>query len=184
MNFFKPADTDIDTLFSQMFSTYSQRLFAYVYRTVGCRESAEDIVQEVFLKVYKHLPRYRDKRKMTAWVFTIARTTMLDHVRRNQTYHQVVTEVEDVSALESHTGDIRYSPQEFLATRELQEHFEKVIANLPPRQKEVFLLRHEAGLSFKDIAKLLRCPVNRLLGRMHLAVTTIRAEMRQFLNED
>lgn len=184
MNFFRRSHTDIDALFSQIFDTYSQRVFVYAYRMVGCRETAEDIVQEVFLKVYTHLPRYRNTGKLTAWVFTIARNTMHDYLRRTQTYQQVFADAKDDEALERYSGDIRYSPHEFIVSRELQDQFEKVITNLPPKQKEVFLLRHEAGLSFKEIAKLLHCPVNRLLGRMHLAVKTIRTDMRQFLREE
>jgi RNA polymerase sigma-70 factor (ECF subfamily) len=116
-------------------------------------------------------------------VFTITRNTIHDYLRRNQTHQQFFSEIKDAD-VEAHAGDVRFSPHEYVVRRELQEQFEKVITNLPPKQKEVFLLRHEAGLSFKEIAKLLHCPVNRLLGRMHLAVTTIRAEMRQFLREE
>lgn len=176
------ADTDVETLFVEIFDSYHQRVFHYLYRIIGNRDSAEDLVQEVFLKIYKHLPRYREKRKLSSWVFKIAHTTLMDYFRKTNVQHGLFVEPDEMFILEAQPDKNSYSPEHYLVTKELQEHFEKIIMNLPYKLKEVFLLRHEAGLSFKEISKLLHCPVNRLLGRMHLAIKTIRTDMQEFLD--
>lgn len=181
--FTRRSDAETEALFLEMFHAHQQEVFTYIYRMVGNRESAEDLVQEVFLKIYTYLPRYREKQKRSSWVFTVTHTTIMDYFRKTRTHQTLFVEPDDMALLESQAGDDSCSPEHYALAGEMHEHFEKILMNLPHKLKEVFLLRHEAGLSFKEIAKLLHCPVNRLLGRMHLAVKTIRAEMREFIKE-
>ncbi len=178
------SDTKAEALFLRIFESYHQSVFNYIYRIIGDRESAEDVVQDVFIKIYRNLSNYQDERKLSAWVFRIAHNTMNDYFRRKHVYQNVFRELDDMSIIESQTSNDHYSPEQYLLTMEMQDNFEKIIMNLPYKLKEVFLLRHEAELSFKEISKLLNCPVNRLLGRMHLAVKTIRTEMQRFMDED
>ncbi len=185
MRLLRRSDAETDTLFLHIFDTYHTRLFNYVYRMVGCRDSAEDVVQTIFLKVYQHLPRYRDEQKLTSWMFKIAHNTTYDYFRKTQAQHQVFQDVENIDLFPAPGGGSGFvSPEDSLVTQEMQEHLDKILINLPQKLKEVFLLRHEAGLSFKEMSKILHCPINRLLGRMHLAVKTIREDMQPFMNGD
>jgi RNA polymerase sigma-70 factor (ECF subfamily) len=181
--FTRRSNAETDALFLEIFHAHQQQVFHYIYRMLGERESAEDLVQEVFLKIYSHLPRYQEKQKRSSWVFTITHTTLMDYFRKTRTHQKLFTESEDLPALELQANNQSFTPEHYVVAKEMHEHFEKTLRNLPYKLKEVFLLRHEAGLSFKEISKLLHCPVNRLLGRMHLAVKAIRAEMREFINE-
>lgn len=181
--FKRRVDAEIEALFLEIFHTHQQQVFNYIYRMLGNRESAEDLVQEVFLKIYTYLPRYQEKQKRSSWVFKITHTTLMDHFRKTGTHQTLFVEPDNTAGLEFQLSDASCSPEHYVLASEMYEHLEKIIMNLPYKLKEVFLLRHEAGLSFKEISKLLHCPVNRLLGRMHLAVKTIRTEMQEFINE-
>ena len=179
MSLLSRSDKYFTTKFKQIFETFHQKVFNYIFRIVGNRESAEDILQDVFLKIYQGLPTYRENTKLTPWIFTITRNTINDYFRKQNVYQNYFTDTEDVT-----DPEINDSPESILISKEISNLFECAVVNLPYKLKEVFLLRFEAELSFKEISKILNYPVNRLLGRMHLAVKQLRKEMKNIVNED
>jgi RNA polymerase sigma-70 factor (ECF subfamily) len=162
--------TTMKISFEALFEEYQQAVFNYIYRLVGHRENAEDIFQEVFVKIYRKLPENEANKNLRAWIFTIVQNSIRDFFRRKKVRDNYFAEAEEPFNLETASDSSQILPDQYLISQEMQVRFEQIIVDLPLPQKEVFLLRHEAGLSFKQIAAILDCPVNRLLGRMHLAV--------------
>jgi len=183
MSLLNRSDKFFKKKFKLIFETYHQKVFNYIFRIVGNRENAEDILQEVFLKIFQGLPKYREKEKLAPWIFTITRNTIYDYFRKRNVYQNYFLETDDLVNFETNSKT-ENSPETILISQEINDTFERIIVNLPYKLKEVFLLRHEAGLSYKEISKVLKCPVNTLLGRMHLANKQVRTQMNKLLNEE
>jgi len=183
MGLLNRSDKYIKKKFEQIFDTFHQKIFNYIFRIVGNRESAEDILQDVFLKVYQGLHTYQEKKKLAPWIFTITRNTINDFFRKQNVYQNYFSEPDDSLNLDN-ISETENSPETILISQEINDSFEKVIVNLPYKLKEVFLLRHEADLSFKEISKILNCSVNTLLGRMHLANKKVQEQMKKLQHED
>ena len=183
MSLLSRSDKYFTTKFEQIFETFHQKVFNYIFRIVGNRDNAEDILQEVFLKVYQGLPAYREKKKLAPWIFTVTRNTINDYFRKKKIYQSYFLETDDSINLDN-LSKTENSPETIYISQEINDKFELIIVNLPYKLKEIFLLRHEAGISFKEISDILDCPVNTLLGRMYLANKQVREQMKKLLNQD
>jgi RNA polymerase sigma-70 factor (ECF subfamily) len=157
----RSGDPDAYEEFHQLFSG---RLHRFISRMVG-HQDAEDLVQEVFLRVLRSIRKYAETDRFEAWVYTIASNLCLDVYRRRR---PTVT-APDLAASE------RYDPEwQAVRSEQLQALLLELRA-LPFEQRQVFLLREEAGLSFKEIARLLNAPLGTVLARMKYAMDRLRA---------
>ena len=148
--------------YERLVADYGDRLRRFAARMSG-PETAEDIVQEVFLRVYRSVRSFDPSGSLPAWIFTIASHLCVDQLRRRPP--QVRTRKPEPD------------PADAAAHRESRDSLLQAIANLPETQKRVFLLREEAGLSFREIAELLQCPLGTALGRMHTALESLRKSL-------
>jgi len=152
--------------FDEFHRAYSGRLLRFVTRLVGLRD-AEDLAQEVYVRVLRSLPAYREEQRFESWLFTIANHLCVDaHRRRRATVEPLGVE-----------APRRYEPDWAAARR---EQFEAVLAELrglPFEQRQVFILREDAGLSFKEIARTLDEPLGTVLARMKYAMDRLRARL-------
>ena len=147
------------------------------------RETAEDIFQEVWSTVINKLPAFSFKGAFKNWLYTIAHHKVIDHTRKNSGKYTVSLD-EKVNADDGTTYlDMLADPTpdiiEQISTKELLDKVAKAAEKLPEKQREVFLLRCDAGLKFKEIAEMTGEPLNTILGRMHYAVKKIRKELIQ-----
>jgi RNA polymerase sigma-70 factor (ECF subfamily) len=140
-------------------SDYGDRLRRFAARMAG-PDAAEDLVQDVFLRVYRSIHAFDPAGSLAAWIFTIANNLCVDHLRKRPPAKRVRRP--------------EPGPSDAAAGREERAALLAAVASLPETQKRVFLLREEAGLSFREIADLLRCPLGTALGRMHSALGALR----------
>lgn len=159
---------------------HRKRVFGYILLLVKNHATAEDIFQDTFVKVINSLKegKYTDNGRFVSWVMRIAHNLIIDHFRREK---QVNTYSNDDSAI-----DIFNSPR--FSDKNVEEHivYEQIlnevrvlVETLPDEQKEVVLLRHYAGLSFKEIAEQTNVSINTALGRMRYALINMRKIMEQ-----
>jgi len=171
--------------FDELLRRHKNGLFSYLYSMVRSKEEAEDLLQETFLRVIAALPRYRARGKFRAWIFKIARNLVQDRARKLMaTGVPVRLETSESDTNETpHTvtnqADAKPSPREVAMAREKREWIESAIQKLPPAQKEVFILREYADMSFKEIAALQTRPIGTVLARMHYALQKLRAELQE-----
>ena len=148
-----------------LFYRYRKVLYAYFNRILNHdRMSADDLFQELWIRIIRKLPDYRETGKFSAWMFRIAHNLALEHFRRLKSRSKLGVNTVDGELPEraGHDPD----PGGVLAGKELEERLEALLAELPGEQREVFHLRQN-GISFKEIAEIQNCPVNTALGRMH-----------------
>ncbi|MBM3239914.1 RNA polymerase sigma factor [Candidatus Poribacteria bacterium] len=149
---FKDGDQNA---FSTLMTKYKSLLFSYVRRKVGDNDDAEDITQEVFVKVYRALPNWQPRASFQTWLYTIARNRCTDYHRaRTRRQFQSLDDDEEFTLTPPAT-DIYSDPEKMAEESELGRIISEAIEQLSPKQKEVFRLHHYQGLQIKEIAETL-----------------------------
>ncbi|MZP81132.1 MAG: sigma-70 family RNA polymerase sigma factor [Rikenellaceae bacterium] len=159
---------------------HRRRVFGYILLLIKNHTTAEDVFQDTFVKVINSLKegKYTDNGKFVSWVMRISHNLIIDHFRREK---QLNTFSNDDGVV-----DIFNSPR--FSDKNVEEHlvYEQILSEvrilvdtLPEEQKEVVLLRHYAGLSFKEIAEQTNVSINTALGRMRYALINMRKIMEQ-----
>ena len=157
---------------------YRRPLYAFILRMMEGHADAEEIFQEVWFRVVKNLGSYREDRFLS-WLFRIAHNLVIDRARRQRPTvdpHPMSDDGED--PIQAQLADRRVGPETETAGRELGSQIRKLVAALPAEQRQVFLLRMEADVPFKEIARIQRTSINTALARMHYAVQKLRVELR------
>ena len=153
--------------FDELLSRYRTPLFTTLCRLAGDRTLAEDLYQETFLRVIQHAGRFDPRQKFSAWLYRIARNLSVDALRQRG--------VRLEQELDDGHEDPAPDPEQALTQAEQGLAIARSLKLLPLEQREVFVMREFSGLSFNEIAEITQCPLNTVLGRMHLAVKKLRA---------
>lgn len=159
--------------FSQLYERYKNRVFGFLIRMTGEREIAEDLMQETFLAALKNIDQFDRNRNFLSWVFGIAHKRTIDYFRHAKV--EVDHERDAVDAM----GSRIEAPDRSVDSKYARQLIQESVSVLDPLQREVFLLREVGGVPFKDIAVIMNCPINTALGRMRLALTNIRKELKK-----
>ncbi len=133
--------------FALILRTYETPIFNYVYRLTGERTLAEDLTQDVFLRVYQALPRFSARCKFTTWLFQVTKNRVLDELRARERRPQAALPIEEAPQLEALD-----QPIERLET---VEAVWRAVRELNPDLKMALLLRDVAGLPYNEIADAL-----------------------------
>ncbi|MDD4890102.1 MAG: sigma-70 family RNA polymerase sigma factor [Phycisphaerae bacterium] len=170
--------------YEQLVALYSPRLYGYLLRLVGRPDDAEELLQEVFLRLVRSMATYRHDGQLTAYLFRIATNVVRDRYRRKQVRpHQVseseaMTDDDESVGLGDHVAGDEPEPDSSLTQRERAEALNKALARLPEEQRQVILLRHFSEMPFNEIADLLKCPVGTVLARAHRGLKRLRELMQ------
>lgn len=158
---------------------YRRPLYAFLYKMLEGRPGdADEIFQEVWFRVIKNVDRYEDQ-SFLSWMFRIAHNLIIDRVRRQRPTIGMDEGREEGLALEERLPSPRLTPDGEAAGRDVGRRIAAAVARLPREQREVFLLRTEADIPFKEIAKMQKTSINTALARMHYAVLKLRDELRE-----
>ncbi len=163
-----------ETAFETLLNRHKDRIYTQIYMLVRDDELSDDIFQETFVKVIRTLKqgRYNEEGKFLPWVMRIAHNLSIDHFRRSKKMPLV-------------RGDDDYDPFATIPREEknveenwieeiIHEDIRKLIEELPDEQREVVLMRHYGGMSFKEIAERSNVSINTSLGRMRYALINMR----------
>ncbi len=171
--------------YERLVGLYSPRLYGYLLRLVGRADEAEELLQEVFLRLVRSMATYRHDGQLTAYLFRIATNVVRDRYRRKQVRPHQVAESEagdgeeTVSLGENVAGD-EPEPGERIRQSERAAALSAALARLPEEQRQVILLRHFSEMPFNEIADLLNCPVGTVLARAHRGLR----RLRELLNDE
>ena len=135
--------------FSELVTRYQTRLLNFVYRTIGDREKAEDLVQEVFIRVYRHLHRFDRSKKLSTWVYTIASNLAKNELsirsRNPLVLFQTIKGNWEDEDRPLQFEDTTARPDDMYRKRHLRELVEETVAKLPEHHRQVFVLRELEG---------------------------------------
>ena len=182
-DFASAADSDLvatainglEGSFEELVRRYQRPISAYVYRMVGNYESALDLTQEIFIKVYASLRKYRSEFKFSTWIYKIAHNAAVDHLRRSSTREQSLTNGNDSDQFELPIESRRLSPEQESERKERRVEIESVVRALPANYRELIILRHSQDLTYEEIVEVTGLPLGTVKNRLFRA----REMMRQ-----
>jgi RNA polymerase sigma-70 factor, ECF subfamily len=159
--------------FTELVERYQTRLLNFIYRTIGDRERAEDLVQEVFIRVYRHLHRFDRSKKFSTWVYTIA-SNLAKNELRNRSRNPLVLFQTVTKNWEDQDRPLQYEdptsrPDDLYRKRHLREIVERTVAQLPEHHRNVFVLRELEGKSYEEIAEITDCNLGTVKSRLNRA---------------
>lgn len=155
-------------------------LYAFIAKMMNGHADSDEVFQEVWVRAMRNLDRYQNG-KFLSWLFRIAHNLVIDRARKSSrltSFDQAATE--DGRPLEERLAEARPTPAEIAISRDLQAIIAKAVGQLPPEQREVFLLRTEGDLSFKEISNIQNVSINTALARMQYAVRKLRSELKDY----
>jgi RNA polymerase sigma-70 factor (ECF subfamily) len=159
--------------FDVLFHRYRTRLLNFINRTIGDRERSEDLVQEAFIRVHRHIARFDRAKKFSTWVYTIAGNLAKNELRnrgRNPIvlFQAMGTDHDDEERpLEFEDPESR--PDDLFEQRQLREMIDGAVAQLPAHHQKVFVMRELEGRSYEEIAALTDCNLGTVKSRLNRA---------------
>lgn len=151
-----------------MFDMFHERVFRAAYYITRDRHLAQDVLQETFVKAYKHMDRVKEGEKIGAWLTVIATNTAIDHMRKRKVWNGMPTE--DVILLQALEQDEVASSVEQEVEREFEkEQLRRQMEYLKPEYRQVLLLKYHQGLRDDESAELLGVTVGTVKSRVHRA---------------
>jgi RNA polymerase sigma-70 factor (ECF subfamily) len=171
------ADTDLISLvesdpeaFALLYDRHSRAAYALAYRMMGERMAAEDLVQEVFLRIWRAARSYRSERgSVRTWILSIVRNRGIDQLRAKATRRRMQDKIE-TSAPRSHPSEA------FTETwsNSIRDQIREALEDLPPEQSKILDLAYFSGCTHVEIAGLLNIPLGTVKGRMRLGIEKMR----------
>ncbi len=159
--------------FSELVTRYHVRLLNFIYRTIGDRDRAEDLVQETFIRVYRHLHRFDQTKKFSTWVYTIAGNLAKNELRNRSRNPLVLFQSLKSSWDADHRPleweDNTYRPDDLFRKRHLKETIDRAVAQLPDHHRVVFVLRELEGKTYEEIAEITGVNLGTVKSRLNRA---------------
>ena len=147
---------------------YLKPIYSFCFRLVGDRQEAEDLTQEVFVKMWRNLKRFNRNKKFKTWIFTIAKNTCFDFLRKKKKI--------SILSLEKYfyLADFNPLPNEVFEKEGLKKKIQEVIKDLSFKTREVLNLYYNNGLTLKEIAEVLEEPINTVKSRHLRAIVKLK----------
>ncbi|MGB1892195.1 MAG: sigma-70 family RNA polymerase sigma factor [Candidatus Latescibacterota bacterium] len=164
---------------------YRIPLYNFVFRFVGDRETAEDVVQETFLRCLRHSHQFPAIEQVSTWLYTIAGNLAKTELRRRKRWHWIPigpSEEEERSAFYEPV-DGGQLPGEQTDTHQVKDTVVEAIHQLPDEFREAVLLRDLNGLSYEEIAKIINCPVGTVKSRVNRGRLRLQKTLRNLAEE-
>jgi len=158
-----------------LINRHRSKVYTYILLTIKNQQLAEDLFQETFIKVIQSLRggKYKDNGKFLSWVIRIAHNLIIDHFRKEKQLNSISNDDTEVDLFNSKKLS-EDNIEELIISSQIRSEIRTLINELPDDQREVVLLRHYGGLSFKEIADQTDVSINTALGRMRYALINLR----------
>ena len=161
--------------FSEIVESYSERLYWHVRRFLCSHEDTDDLLQEIFVKVWSSLPTFRGESQLYTWIYRIATNESLNFLQKQKI--RAALRFEDITS----KLDDKIDDDTGVDGNEAQKALMKAVSRLPSKQKTVFIMRWFDDLSYEDISEILGTSVGALKASYHFAQEKIRAEIEKYL---
>ncbi len=172
-------------VFDTLFTRYQKRTYRLVQRFVPNHEDALDITQDAFIRAYQGLSNFKSQCQFYSWLYRITVNLCIDFLRKKSRSEVMVYESEDSDELPmANFPDLRsVSPAKAAENKELRSQIRKAIRQLPPKQRQIFILRHWDGLSLKDIATVVGRSDGTVKAHLFHAHRNLRKHLQPYLKE-
>ncbi|MDR3049360.1 MAG: sigma-70 family RNA polymerase sigma factor [Elusimicrobiota bacterium] len=168
---FKDGD---NKAFEEIVLRYQAQLYTYVISMVKNPETANDILQDIFIRIFKNLPKYSEENKLKHWIFIIAKNMTMDFFRRDKTRRALPleTQEDDEMSILDTMPDKTPHPLEVIITNDRKELVRKAISNLSVEERELIYLKD--SFTFKEIAEMQNKPIGTLLSKFNRSLQKVK----------
>lgn len=154
---------------------YLKPLYNFAYRMIGDKAAAEDIVQEVFVKVWKNMAYFNGQKKFSTWIFAIAKNTAFDFLKKKKAIPFSAFENEDgENFLEFIKDENALHSEELLRIIDSKKDVEDFLNTLNPQVRTVLILHHLHGFSLAEISEIMGHPSNTIKSKYRRAILSLR----------
>ena len=164
--------------FQELVERYQSRMVNFIQRSIGDRDRAEDLAQEVFVRVYRHIRRFDTSKKFSTWIYTIASTLAKNELRNRSRNPLVLFQTLTSSWDDDHRPlpfeDSSMRPDDLYRKRHLQDLVERAADELPEHHREVFILREIEGKTYEEIAEITSTNLGTVKSRLNRARNSFR----------
>lgn len=178
----KAAKGDVDA-FEMLIEEYQKKVYNIALGILKNHDDANDIAQEVFIKIFKSIKNFKGESSFSTWIFRITTNACLDEIRKRKNNQTVSTDeniVLDDGEVTKQIIDDGPSPDEIYEKNELKKYVAKAISNLGEEHRTVIVLRDIQGFSYDEIADILDCPKGTVKSRINRA----RLMLKDILKKD
>ena len=170
----------VERLFNEIVKDYSERVYWHVRRFVNNHEDANDLVQEIFLKIWTALPSFRGEAQLFTWIWRIATNETLNWIRREKV--RAALRFTSIDA----EMERRIDSDPFFDGDAADRALSKAVAKLPEKQRQVFILRYYDEMPYEQMSEVLGTSVGALKASYHIAQEKVRAALGKdlFIGDD
>lgn len=160
--------------FDYLVNQYSKKIINTAYSLLYDADEAQDAAQEVFIKVYRNIGTFRGDSSVSTWIYRITRNVCCDILRKRKSSNVISLDAEDEEGHKNEPADTGDTPQEAAEKNERDEILRSAVASLEETHKTVITLFDMEGLSYDEIAEVMKCPVGTVKSRLYRARDALR----------
>lgn len=158
--------------FEKLVHKYMDKVYSIAYKMIANQEDAKDISQEAFIRVYKSIRNFRWQSNFYTWLYRIVTNLCIDHLRNTRTHeHLAIDEI------------VTTNPYSTIEFKELQKDLHSAINSLAPHYRSCVVLHDIHGLSYKEIASVLRIPMGTVMSRLSHARKLLREKLKDYIEK-
>ncbi|MCD6257717.1 sigma-70 family RNA polymerase sigma factor [Candidatus Aerophobetes bacterium] len=179
---FKEGD---ESSFKELVERYQSRVYSIVLAMLGDKNDADDLSQEVFLKVYRFIHQFKGRSKFFTWLYRLTINTCISARNKKKRNNQILLSQsfkKDFTPIDTLQNDAK-SPIEILQNRELEKKIKLALDSLSDGLKEVFVLREIEDLSYKQLSRILHCPEGTVKSRLFRAREELKKKLMPYIDE-
>jgi RNA polymerase sigma-70 factor (ECF subfamily) len=162
-----------------LYDRYKSRLMTYAFYVLGDRAIAEDVVQETFVRVFKHAKRFDNAKRFSTWIYSITANLCRDELRKRARRRDFTLPLLHEPA-EARAAGREAAPLRAAAGKEFAGRLRDELAALSAEQREVIVLRFIDSMAYAEIAEIAGCPLGTVQSRLHAALKILRERLREF----
>lgn len=165
------VENNLEEAFKLIVKEYHQKVYWQIRRMVLIHEDADDVTQNVFIKVYQNLASFKNESKLSTWIFRITYNETINFIHKNAKENNVSFEDYSINVANDLSSD------EYFTGDEIEQKLQQAIASLPEKQRLVFMMKYYEELKYEQISEILGTSVGALKASYHHAVTKIKESL-------
>jgi RNA polymerase sigma-70 factor (ECF subfamily) len=162
----------------EIFNKYHKKVYRIAYGVVRQREEALDIVQEVFVKLFRSIKNFKGRSHFYTYLYRMVMNTAIDHARK--TGKQFISSLDEEGSFEP-SDEVEKGPERILLQKELEERVKLAMGKLPAEQKAALIFRDVEGLTYQDMAEAMGCSIGTVMSRLHYGRKRMQELLKDYL---
>ena len=162
----------------EIFDKYHKKAYSIAYGVVRQREEALDVVQEVFIKLFRSIKNFKGRSHFYTYLYRMVMNTAIDHKRKAG--KQFMSSLDEEGSFEP-SDEAEKGPERILLQKELEERVKRAMDKLPDEQKAALVFRDVEGLSYQEMAEAMGCSIGTVMSRLHYGRKRMQESLKDYV---